>query len=104
MPECKNGDGQSNTSAAKGARLAVKCADLTTHRWELDEESVTIGGCVRSVAWDPFGERLAVIFKGTTEMYNALLLTTAKLRWQNVLHKYCKVMNPKYCIAHPYCA
>ena len=50
---------------AKGARLAVRCADLTAHTWEEDDESVTLGGCVCSMAWDPFGERLAVIFKGT---------------------------------------
>lgn len=49
---------------AKGARLAVRCADLTSYTWELDDESVTLGGCVRSMAWDPLGERLAVIFKG----------------------------------------
>lgn len=48
----------------KGARLAVRCADLTSYSWELDEELVTVGGCVRSMAWDPLGERLAVIFKG----------------------------------------
>jgi len=50
---------------AKGARLAVRCADLTPHTWEVEEESVMIGGFVRSMAWDPLGERLAVIFKGT---------------------------------------
>ena len=50
---------------AKGARLAVRCADLASYSWDLDEESVAVGGCVRSMAWDPLGERLAVIFKGT---------------------------------------
>ena len=49
---------------AKGARLAVRCTDLTPHMWEIDDESVTTGGFVRSMAWDPSGERLAVIFKG----------------------------------------
>ena len=49
---------------AKGARLAVRCTDLAPHTWEIDDESVTTGGCVRSMAWDPLGERLAVIFKG----------------------------------------
>lgn len=49
---------------AKGARLAVRCADLASYSWELDEQSVTVGGCVCSMAWDPLGERLAVIFKG----------------------------------------
>ena len=49
---------------AKGAQLAVRCADLASYSWELDEESVTVGGCVRSMAWDPLGERLSVVFKG----------------------------------------
>ncbi|XP_074623244.1 aladin-like [Acropora palmata] len=60
-------DKQNNTSTSKGARLAVKCADLAPHTWEMEQESVTVGGFVRSMAWDPLGERLAVIFKGETE-------------------------------------
>lgn len=59
-------DKQNNTSMSKGARLAVKCADLAPHTWEMEQGSVTIGGFVRSMAWDPLGERLAVIFKGET--------------------------------------
>ena len=51
---------------AKGARLAVRCADLAPHTWETDEGSVRVGGFVRSMAWDPLGERLAIIFKGIT--------------------------------------
>ena len=54
---------------AKGARLAVRCADLTPHTWEVEGESVKVGGLVRSMAWDPLGERLAVIFKGTVCVY-----------------------------------
>lgn len=57
-------DGRRNATVAKGARLAVRCADLMPHTWEDTDGSVTLGGCVRSMAWDPFGERLAVIFKG----------------------------------------
>lgn len=56
-------DGRHNATVAKGARLAVRCADLTPHTWEDADGSVTLGGCVRSMAWDPFGERLAIIFK-----------------------------------------
>lgn len=56
-------DGRRNATVAKGARLAVRCADLMPHTWEETDGSVTLGGCVRSMAWDPFGERLAVIFK-----------------------------------------
>lgn len=58
------GDKENTSSMAKGARLAVRCTDLTPHTWEIDDESVTTGGFVRSMAWDPLGERLAVIFKG----------------------------------------
>ena len=58
------GDKENSSSMAKGARLAVRCTDLTPHIWEIDDESVTTGGFVRSMAWDPLGERLAVIFKG----------------------------------------
>lgn len=57
-------DKKNSTSMVKGARLAVKCADLTPHTWEMKDESVNIGGFVQSMAWDPLGERLAVIFKG----------------------------------------
>ena len=56
--------GDKGGSIAKGARLAVRCADLTPHTWDMEDESVMIGGFVRSMAWDPLGERLAVIFKG----------------------------------------
>ncbi|CAH3154561.1 unnamed protein product [Pocillopora meandrina] len=56
-------EGRRNATVAKGARLAVRCADLMPHTWEDTDGSVTLGGCVRSMAWDPFGERLAVIFK-----------------------------------------
>ena len=59
------GDKQNSALMAKGARLAVRCADLAPHTWEADEASMTTGGFVRSMAWDPLGERLAVIFKGT---------------------------------------
>ena len=59
-------DGRRNATVAKGARLAVRCTDLMPHTWEDTDGSVTLGGCVRSMAWDPFGERLAVIFKGVS--------------------------------------
>ena len=63
---------------AKGARLAVRCADLTPHTWEVEGESVKVGGVVRSMAWDPLGERLAVIFKGMC-MYCCALHSTNSL-------------------------
>ena len=62
-----SGDKENTSSMAKGARLAVRCTDLTSHSWERDDESVTTGGCVRSMAWDPLGERLAVIFQGNED-------------------------------------
>lgn len=46
-----------------GAHLAVKCADLSPHTFVFDDE-LTVGGIVKSMAWDPLGERLAVIFEG----------------------------------------
>lgn len=70
-------DGRRNATVAKGARLAVRCADLMPHTWEETDGSVTLGGCVRSMAWDPFGERLAVIFKG-------ILVSQERLSQKNV--------------------
>ena len=65
-------DKENTSSVAKGARLAVRCTDLTPHTWEIDDESVTTGGFVRSMAWDPLGERLAVIFKGKHAMWKCV--------------------------------
>lgn len=67
-----SGDKENTSSMAKGARLAVRCTDLTPHTWEIDDESVTTGGFVRSMAWDPLGERLAVIFKGKHAMWKCV--------------------------------
>lgn len=81
-------DGRRNATVAKGARLAVRCADLMPHTWENTDGSVTLGGCVRSMAWDPFGERLAVIFKGIQVSQERLSqknvkvhVTTRKVLW-----------------------
>ena len=77
-----------DATVAKGARLAVRCADLMPHTWEETDGSVTLGGCVRSMAWDPFGERLAVIFKGIQVSQERLSqknvkvhVTTRKVLW-----------------------
>lgn len=67
-----SGDKENTSSMAKGARLAVRCTDLTPHTWEIDDESVTTGGFVCSMAWDPLGERLAVIFKGKHAMWKCV--------------------------------
>lgn len=61
---------------SKGARLAVKCADLAPYTWEMEEESVTVGGFVQSMAWDPLGERLAVILKGIGTYFSLFLFLT----------------------------
>lgn len=50
--------------SAIGAEMAVKAANLTPHCFNDGGDSVTVGGVVKSMAWDPLGERLAVIFEG----------------------------------------
>ena len=81
---------------AKGARLAVRCTDLTPHTWEIDDESVTTGGFVRSMVWDPLGERLAVIFQGNQDVnldvecvksYSVLKSQKQSFKSQNVWNK-----------------
>ncbi|XP_028402872.1 aladin-like isoform X2 [Dendronephthya gigantea] len=49
-----------------GAKMAVKCADLSEHSWEVNGKTVSIGGYVSNMAWDPNGERLALILKDDT--------------------------------------
>lgn len=46
---------------SSGAQIAVKCANLIPHGFGDD---LILGGVVRSMAWDPLGERLAIIFEG----------------------------------------
>ena len=48
--------------------MAVKAANLTPHCFN-DDDSVTVGGVVKSMAWDPLGERLAVIFEGVSVLF-----------------------------------
>ncbi|PIK53858.1 putative aladin [Apostichopus japonicus] len=51
-----------------GAQAAVKCADLSEVIYEDgDLEGVRIGGLIQDMAWDPTGERLAVLFQKTLE-------------------------------------
>ncbi|XP_031566795.1 aladin-like isoform X2 [Actinia tenebrosa] len=49
--------------SAIGAQMAVKAANLSPHCFNNGDDSVTVGGVVKSMAWDPLGERLAVIFE-----------------------------------------
>ena len=56
--------------------MAVKCADLTKYTWEVEGESITVGGCVHSMAWDPLGQRLAVVFKGAVDFYLRILISS----------------------------
>lgn len=55
--------GENTQGSSTGAHIAIKCANLTPHFGF--EDSLAVGGVVRSMAWDPLGERLAVIFEGT---------------------------------------
>ncbi|XP_048579838.1 aladin isoform X2 [Nematostella vectensis] len=50
-------------SATSEAQVAVKCANLERHSWDLPTGTITVGGLVHTMAWDPTGERLAVIFE-----------------------------------------
>lgn len=45
-----------------GSAVAIKCADLSPCVHSVDGEDVHVGGCVHSLAWDPSGERMAIIF------------------------------------------
>ncbi|XP_065053268.1 aladin-like [Rhopilema esculentum] len=43
--------------------VAVKCLDFSACTWETDTGDVSIGGTLQSMAWDPTGSRLAIVFK-----------------------------------------
>lgn len=48
-----------------GSKAAVPLVDLSEVLYETGEETLLVGGIVQDMAWDPTGERLAVIFKPT---------------------------------------
>ncbi|CAM9614553.1 unnamed protein product [Lampetra fluviatilis] len=54
-------------STVGGARAASVCVDLSSIDMQTaDETSITLGGEVQSMVWDPCGERLAVLIIGKT--------------------------------------
>ncbi|XP_038044503.1 aladin-like isoform X2 [Patiria miniata] len=46
-----------------GARAAVQCADMSKIMLQCHGQDTSAGGVIQDMAWDPTGERLAVLFK-----------------------------------------
>ncbi|XP_033639313.1 aladin-like [Asterias rubens] len=61
-----------------GARAAVTCADLSEVTVDCDQQQISVGGLIQDLAWDPNGERLAVLFK-STESNNLIALFNTRL-------------------------
>ncbi|XP_064408544.1 aladin isoform X1 [Latimeria chalumnae] len=51
-----------------GSKTACIVADLSDATFEVGDKEVRIGGEVQSMAWDPSGERLAVLLKGAPDI------------------------------------
>ncbi|ELU13945.1 hypothetical protein CAPTEDRAFT_174161 [Capitella teleta] len=47
-----------------GSKVAIAVADVAQIAMETEGTPVTVGGLIQAMCWDPFGERLAVSFKG----------------------------------------
>lgn len=54
------------TDSPGGPKAAAVVADLSETTFDSPNGDITIGGEVQSLAWDPRGERLAVLLKGNT--------------------------------------
>ncbi|XP_070565032.1 aladin-like [Ptychodera flava] len=59
-----------SNSPIGGSKTAVKCADLSEIIIEQDGDAISVGGEIQDMAWDPTGERLAVIFTGKQDSGN----------------------------------
>uniref|UniRef100_A0A1A8G9M0 Achalasia, adrenocortical insufficiency, alacrimia n=1 Tax=Nothobranchius korthausae TaxID=1143690 RepID=A0A1A8G9M0_9TELE len=57
-------------SGFRGPEAAVVVADLSETTFNTPDGDVIVGGEVQSLAWDPRGERLAVLFKGDPQAAN----------------------------------
>lgn len=69
-----------------GAQTAVKCGDVSTVTFDVDDEEVRVGGLIQDMAWDPRGERLAVLFQKTSDEDHAdNLIALFNTRLQPVL-------------------
>ncbi|XP_077978490.1 aladin-like [Glandiceps talaboti] len=60
-----------NKSLIGGSKIAVKCIDLSEVCLELGDQDASVGGNIQDMAWDPTGERLAVIFTGNKDTANS---------------------------------
>uniref|UniRef100_A0A674PQX0 Achalasia, adrenocortical insufficiency, alacrimia n=1 Tax=Takifugu rubripes TaxID=31033 RepID=A0A674PQX0_TAKRU len=52
------------TSTSKGPQAAAVVADLSETTFKTPDGEIVVGGEIQSLAWDPTGERLAVLLKG----------------------------------------
>lgn len=53
-----------HTSIPKGPKAAVVVADLSETTFNTPDGDIIVGGEIQSIAWDPRGERLAVLLRG----------------------------------------
>uniref|UniRef100_A0A3Q4I6R5 Achalasia, adrenocortical insufficiency, alacrimia n=1 Tax=Neolamprologus brichardi TaxID=32507 RepID=A0A3Q4I6R5_NEOBR len=54
-----------------GPHAAVVVADLSETTFNTPDGDIVVGGEIQSLAWDPRGERLAVLLKGITSLSNS---------------------------------
>lgn len=59
-----------STCTSKGPQAAAVVADLSETTFNTPDGDVIVGGEIQSLAWDPTGERLAVILKGDPQAAN----------------------------------
>ncbi|XP_022099900.1 aladin-like isoform X2 [Acanthaster planci] len=55
--------GFKDIGVSRGAKTAVQCADMSKVMLQCRTEETSVGGLIQDMAWDPTGERLAVLFK-----------------------------------------
>ncbi|KAM4562856.1 aladin [Odontesthes bonariensis] len=58
------------TSTSKGPQAAAVVADLSETTFNTPDGDIIVGGEIQSLAWDPRGERLAVLLKGDPQAAN----------------------------------
>ncbi|XP_037539924.1 aladin [Nematolebias whitei] len=62
--------GAPGVPTSKGLQAAAVVADLSETTFKTPDGDIIVGGEVQSVAWDPRGERLAVLLKGDPQAAN----------------------------------
>ncbi|XP_006825420.1 aladin-like [Saccoglossus kowalevskii] len=60
----------SNSTIFGSNQTAVNCVNLAEITMETEDEEICIGGSIQDMAWDPTGERLAILFSGKQESNN----------------------------------